>query len=179
MDQEGDFMKGIVLGVAVASLFSVSLPVAAQAPSNAPSAQQTLEDRSAFTDARIAALKAGLKLTAEQEALWPGLEKVLRDTSRARAERIAKWRMDRSAPGARANYDALASMRNRASFMINDAQDLAKIADASEPLYQSLDQAQKRRFGALMRSGSGNSSRGWRTTHQANGEAANPVVQQP
>lgn len=173
-------MKGIVLGVVVAGLLLCSLPelAAAQAASNNPPAQQTVEDRSAFTDARIAALKAGLKLTAEQEALWPGLEKVLQDTSRARAERIAKWRADRAAPGTRASYDALASMRNRASFMINDAQDLAKIADASEPLYQSLDQAQKRRFGTLMRSaGAGSSSRGWRT-YQANGGAVPPTTQQ-
>ena len=32
------------------------------------------EDRAAFTDARIAAVKAGLKLNADQEKLWPPVE---------------------------------------------------------------------------------------------------------
>jgi len=40
------------------------------------------EDISAFGDARIAALHAGLKLTAEQEKLWPPVEAALRDVRR-------------------------------------------------------------------------------------------------
>src|SRR5512139_2531752 len=40
------------------------------------------EDVAAFTDARIAALKAGLKLTAEQEKHWPAVETALRDLAR-------------------------------------------------------------------------------------------------
>ena len=32
------------------------------------------EDRAAFADARIAAVHAGLKLTADQEKLWPPVE---------------------------------------------------------------------------------------------------------
>ena len=34
----------------------------------------TPEDRAAFTDARIAALHAGLELNADQEKLWPPVE---------------------------------------------------------------------------------------------------------
>src|SRR5262245_16434024 len=45
------------------------------------------EDVAAFTDARIAALKAGLKLTAEQEKNWPAVETALRDIAKQRAER--------------------------------------------------------------------------------------------
>ncbi len=37
------------------------------------------EDIAAFGDARIAALHAGLKLTAEQEKNWPAVEGALRD----------------------------------------------------------------------------------------------------
>ena len=37
------------------------------------------EDRSAFLDARIAAVHAGLKLTADQEKLWPLVEAAVRD----------------------------------------------------------------------------------------------------
>ena len=38
----------------------------------------TPEDRAAFTDARIAALHAGLKLTPDQEKLWPPVEAAIR-----------------------------------------------------------------------------------------------------
>ena len=37
------------------------------------------EDRAAFVDARIAAVHAGLKLTADQEKLWPPVESAVRD----------------------------------------------------------------------------------------------------
>src|ERR1700751_275891 len=47
------------------------------------------EDRAAFVDARIAALKAGLELTPDQAKNWPDFEKALRDRAQLRAERIA------------------------------------------------------------------------------------------
>ena len=36
------------------------------------------EDREPFADARIAALRAGLKLTPDQEKLWPAVEDAIR-----------------------------------------------------------------------------------------------------
>ncbi len=48
------------------------------------------EDRAAFVDARIAALKAGLELTPEQAKNWLNFEKALRDMAQLRAERIAE-----------------------------------------------------------------------------------------
>ena len=50
------------------------------------------EDRAAFVDARIAALKAGLELNAEQEKNWAPLELAMRDLAKQRAERFAAWR---------------------------------------------------------------------------------------
>src|ERR1700732_3477964 len=50
------------------------------------------EDRAAFLDARIAALKAGLVLNAEQEKNWGPLESAMRDLAKQRAERFAAWR---------------------------------------------------------------------------------------
>src|SRR3984957_6321833 len=47
------------------------------------------EDRAAFVDARIAALKAGLELTPDQANNWPNFEKALRDMAQLRAERLA------------------------------------------------------------------------------------------
>ena len=51
------------------------------------------EDRAAFADARIAAVHAGLKLSADQEKLWPAVESAVRD--------LVKLRLDRA--NARAN----------------------------------------------------------------------------
>ena len=53
------------------------------------------QDRAAFLDARIAALKAGLELSAEQEKNWPPLESAMRDLAKERAARFAAWRQRR------------------------------------------------------------------------------------
>ena len=45
------------------------------------------EDMAAFTDARIAALKAGLELTPDQAKNWPAFEQALRDMAQLRAQR--------------------------------------------------------------------------------------------
>src|SRR3977135_3335340 len=45
------------------------------------------EDRAAFADARIAAVHAGLKLTPDQEKLWPPVETAVRDFAKLRIDR--------------------------------------------------------------------------------------------
>src|ERR1700712_313183 len=45
------------------------------------------EDRAAFADARIAAVKAGLKLNADKEKLWPPVESAVRDFAKLRIDR--------------------------------------------------------------------------------------------
>src|ERR1700738_2798097 len=45
------------------------------------------EDRAALTDARIAAVHAGLKLNADQERLWPPVETAVRDFAKQRIDR--------------------------------------------------------------------------------------------
>jgi hypothetical protein len=56
---------------------------------NGPRWQPSAEDISAFMDARIAALKAGLRLTPDQEKNWPAFESAVRDMAKARAQRWA------------------------------------------------------------------------------------------
>ena len=48
----------------------------------------SVEDISAFADARIAALKAGLALTPDQAKNWPPLEAALRNMVALRIERL-------------------------------------------------------------------------------------------
>src|SRR5580658_2526939 len=45
------------------------------------------EDRAAMADARIAAVHAGLKLSADQEKLWPPVESAVRDLVKIRIDR--------------------------------------------------------------------------------------------
>ena len=45
------------------------------------------EDRAAFVDARIAAVHVGLKLTPDQEKLWPPVEGAVRDFAKLRIDR--------------------------------------------------------------------------------------------
>jgi zinc resistance-associated protein len=107
--------------------------------------QPTADDIAAFADARIAALKAVLKLTPAQEKNWPAVEQAVRDLSK---ERIAQREAQRAA-GQRT--DATERLRDRADALANRATALRRLADAEKPLYQSLDEAQKRRFGMALR----------------------------
>ncbi len=47
------------------------------------------DDIKAFTDARIAALRAGLQLTLDQEKNWPPFEQALRDLVKLHQQRGA------------------------------------------------------------------------------------------
>ena len=109
------------------------------------------EDRAAFADARIAAVHAGLKLTPDQEKLWPPVEAAVRDFAKMRIDR-ANARMaarpDDSADAQRPD-DPVARLRQRADNMATSAAALKKIADAADPLYKTLDDGQKRRLRIL------------------------------
>ena len=109
------------------------------------------EDRAAFADARIAAVHAGLKLSADQEKLWPPVETAVRDFAKLRIDR-ANARMnakpDDSADAQKPD-DPVARLRERADNMATSAAALKKIADAADPLYKTLDDGQKRRLAIL------------------------------
>ena len=124
--------------------------------------RMSAEDVSAFGDARIAALRAGLKLTAEQEKLWPPVESALRDLARQRSERFAA-RASADRP-----KDPIERMNLRADVMGQRAAGLKKVADAAGPLYKSLDDGQKRRFAMLARLDRGQmrGHRGWQQHHR-------------
>ena len=81
-----------VIGLVGAGIVSTSFTAFAQQTPPAKSADSgdkpehrfipTPEDRAAFLDARLAALHAGLELTADQDKLWPPVEQALRDFSK-------------------------------------------------------------------------------------------------
>ncbi len=100
------------------------------------------EDRAAFLDARIAALHAGLRLTAEQEKAWPEFEQAYRDLAATRDNRAF-------GPRAEESTDPVQRAQRRADALASRSAALKRYADALAPLYQSLDDSQKRRFGFL------------------------------
>jgi len=108
----------------------------------------SLEDLGAFTDARVAALKAGLRLTPDQDKNWPAFEQAYRGLATLRSDRMAA--AERRTPGAddQSVIDRLARRADTISQYGAALQDLAK---AAKPLYASLDDAQKRRFVTLSR----------------------------
>jgi hypothetical protein len=107
-------------------------------------------DMAAFTDARIAALKAGLELTPDQAKNWPAFEQAVRDMAQLRIQRI-QARQAQQAGDQQAPTSPFDRLERRADNMSKRSAALKKVADAGAPLYQSLDDAQKGRFMVLAR----------------------------
>src|SRR6266498_4917650 len=140
--------KAIVVGTAALAIAGTSLVYAQQRGGRdgmMQGWQPNAEDLRAFGEARIAALKAGLMLTSEQEKNWPAFEQAARD--------LAKMRMDRRSAmrNAPATEDPVERLRQRATALSETGAALKKLADATDPLYKSLDENQKRRFAILNR----------------------------
>ena len=115
--------------------------------------QHWAADHQALLDAKLAGLKAGLKLTPDQEQLWGPFEAAVRDAAKMRMEHMRAM-MDRMRgmmgedAERRSPVDHIEMM---ASHMSEAASALTKIADAAKPFYASLDDSQKRIFGWLGR----------------------------
>src|SRR6202140_1196705 len=122
------------------------------------------EDRAAFTDARIAAVKAGLKLTPDQEKLWPPVETAVRDFAKLRIDRAnARMNAEKSdSQDAQKPDDPVARLRERADNMATSAAAMKKIADAADPLYKTLENGQKRRAAILTHREGRFGAEGWR-----------------
>ena len=125
----------------------VAAPAFAQkAKSDRPTANQIV----AFDDARVAKLKADLRLTSEQESGWGKLESSLKDLSKRRADRmVARWEKD-DAADARNPPTPGERMRRAADALRAQADELIATADAIDPLWGKLDDRQKRTLSAYL-----------------------------
>src|SRR6516162_17091 len=144
---EGSMWEAIVAGTATLAITGASLVYAQQGgrDDGVQRWRPSAEDLRAFGEARLAALKAGLSLTPEQARNWPAFEQAARDFSKLRIDRRLA---QRSAPP---SNDPVERLRRRATAMSDTGAALKKLADATEPLYKSLDENQKRRFAVLNR----------------------------
>jgi hypothetical protein len=107
-------MKMLAVMTFAAATALATVPAAAESPARGPqggpqggpSAMFSQDDRAALTDARIAAIRAGLRLTEEQEALFEPVEEALR----AMSENAVPRQM-RGARGAGARREMRREMR--------------------------------------------------------------------
>lgn len=120
------------------------------------------EDRAAFFDARIAAVHAGLRLTPDQEKMWPSVESAVRDMART----MSDLRDKRNAAGA--PKDPIEGMRRMSEAQIARGEAMKKVADAAGPLYATLTDEQKARLPMLGHGGMRQRMGGWMREHGMN-----------
>ena len=151
--------------LACASLAALAFAPAALAASDESSEpamermQHWAEDHDAMLDAKVAGLRAGLRLTSDQEKLWPPFETAVRDAAKLhmeqmksmmeRMQKMHETMMQGASPGETVSpIDRLEAMGQGMSAR---GAAIEKVADAAKPLYASLDDSQKRRFVLLGR----------------------------
>jgi hypothetical protein len=147
--------KPVIAATAALALIGSTLVYAQQ--SGGGGKRQVNPDRYAKTaNARIAAIKAGLELTPDQAQKWGPYQQALQDLVQFRVQRMqARQAAQQAAQGnaqpKKGGADPFARLSRRADAMTQSAPLVKKMADAGEPLYQSLSDAQKGRFKMLTR----------------------------
>lgn len=146
-------MKKLVVGALAAvalagSVFALGAAAAPGDPSPPAGEMRAMAEARAFMlDARLAGMKAALKLTPDQEKNWAPFEAAVRDAAKARMEEMRAMR--ESMRGAE-RPSPIDHMNMIADHMAKASADLKAIASAAKPLFDSLDETQKRHFGPLL-----------------------------
>ncbi len=123
-------------------------PKAAQSDQTGPTDNQIAND----VDARIAWLKAELRLTPDQEKNWPSLQTALHDYGIGQLKTLVAGRSAYENRRDREDRpNDLAMMRDEATRLTLRAVSLQRLADAAEPLYGNLDNHQKHRLIQFMK----------------------------
>jgi len=115
--------KSIVAGTAALAIVGTSMVYAQRGREEGRERwQPSMEDFRAFGEARLAALKAGLTLTPEQEKNWPAFEQAARELGKLRLDRISARR---NAPR---TDDPVERLRQRATSLSDTGAALKKLA---------------------------------------------------
>lgn len=104
----------------------------------------TAEDAAAVLGARLAALKAVIGMTADQEKLWAPVDAAIRQVAKLSAERRAQ-RSKAAQP-----QDFVDILARSADAETARAADLKIVTGALKPLVASLSEAQRRRIPAFL-----------------------------
>jgi hypothetical protein len=132
--------------LALALCVALAGPIAAKAAGDEAAGAELMQHWAAVhqarMDARLDDMKGALKLTASQYPLWEVFEAAVRNADKGRMDDMREMMQN----GARMSpFERLDVM---SSHMARRAADVKKIAEAAKPFYASLDEAQKRNFGA-------------------------------
>ena len=138
--------KSVIAGFA-ALLMAAASPALAQQAASSQVDLPSEADLAAITDLRVQIVKGALQLKPEQTNLWPAVEEAVRSRAAVRRARIAKLAALRNSER---EADPIDIMRQRADSLTQKGAALKKLADAWQPLYQTLDGQQKLRLGILV-----------------------------
>ncbi len=130
-------LVGALAVVAVsASAFALTAAAAEGDQQSGPAMMERMQhwavDRETLLDAKLAGMKAGLGLTADQEKLWGTFESAVKDAAKARMEAMQKMMQTREQEEHMSPVDHLEAMADHLS---QGGANLKKIADAAKPLY--------------------------------------------
>ena len=117
----------------------------APVPAVAASSEERLSaaDLKEMTDRKIDVIKAALQLKPDQEKYWPAVEEAIRAKATARHAFLEKLV---SLGEQKREFNATALLRGRADALAQRSARLKALADAWDPLVQTLDAKQKQRL---------------------------------
>ena len=150
-------LKIVVVGTTALFLTASSIANAQSSQTSGTASPERLNaaDRNTLTDMRIDLVKAALQLTPDQEKYWPAVESAIRARAEDRKARLAKIgetvgkRADESRVEVLRNRDPIAFLQRRSQALAQRSADLDKLAEAWQPLYNTLSQEQRQRMAAL------------------------------
>ena len=149
-------LKIVVAGTT--ALFLTASPIANAQTSQTSSAgpeRLNAADRTTLTDMRIDLVKAALQLTPDQEKYWPAVESAIRAKAEDRKARLAKIGetvgrpADENRLDVLRNRDPITFLQRRSEALAQRSADLDKLAEAWQPLYQTLSPEQRQRMAAI------------------------------
>ena len=150
-------LKTVVIGTTTLFLTASSIANAQSSQTSSPATPERLNatELNTLTDMRVDLVKAALQLTPEQEKLWPPVESAIRANAEDRRARIAKVqetvgiRGDQSRADVMRNRDPIAFLQRRSQASAQRSADLDRLAEAWQPLYNTLSQEQRQRMASL------------------------------
>ena len=144
-------MRKFLMLVATAALLAgplLLLPTAAQSDEDRPPPPAAIQPRNPMLDemnAKIAYIMGELRLSPDQEKMWPDLEGALHELAKKHVERVMAMR-DRAERERKAPVGLVEEWHHRADMFGERAAKLKMLADAAAPLYGTLKEWQKDRF---------------------------------
>ena len=126
-----------------ASSFAVAAPAEPPAPAAMAMEQHWSADHAAMLDASLAGLRAGLKLTPDQDKLWPPFEAAIRDAAKLRMDQM-KAMMDHAQTGGMPPHTPDADHKDMSQKDIGQAGPAVSPVDRLDALAQHMSNRRRR-----------------------------------